>query len=271
MKRTTITLCSTKGGVGKTTLAANLAAYLAQLGQRVLLIDADTQPSLTRYFSLAAAAPFGLNELLRHDSWGGVISETEIPHLDIVCSNDPAGQLQHFVREEADGRFRLRLLLAELTGYDVVVIDTQGAVGVLQESAMLAADVLLSPLPPDAVSVREFITGLPAVVNRLGRLAAMGIHLPIIHGLLYRVERTSDARGVSTIIRDAVVAGSLPGFRLLEASIPASVVWKASASLRLPVWHVRNGTRTVTDIEAVLVELGVIPAVAATDAVGVAA
>ena len=43
------TICSSKGGVGKTTLTANLGALLAELGLRVLLIDADKQPSLSSY------------------------------------------------------------------------------------------------------------------------------------------------------------------------------------------------------------------------------
>ena len=53
---------STKGGVGKTTLLANLGGLLADTGARVLLLDADTQPSLTKYFSLVHEAPFGLVE-----------------------------------------------------------------------------------------------------------------------------------------------------------------------------------------------------------------
>ena len=42
-----LTLCSTKGGIGKTTLTANLAGLLADAGQRVLLVDADIQPILS--------------------------------------------------------------------------------------------------------------------------------------------------------------------------------------------------------------------------------
>ena len=51
------TITSTKGGVGKTTLTANLGALLADMGLRVLLIDADVQPSLSKYFPLAAPQP----------------------------------------------------------------------------------------------------------------------------------------------------------------------------------------------------------------------
>ena len=112
----------------------------------------------------------GLNGLLRTGSWDGVISPTTLPNLDLVYSNDPDALLQQFVRDEADGRFRLRILLQQLSGYDVVLIDTQGAVGVLQESAMLAADVLLSPQPTTtSVSNRLIMTGkaLAAVLLRL--------------------------------------------------------------------------------------------------------
>ena len=48
------TVTSTKGGVGKTTLTANLGALLADMGLRVLLIDADVQPSLSKEFNLGS-------------------------------------------------------------------------------------------------------------------------------------------------------------------------------------------------------------------------
>ena len=48
-----ISIVSTKGGVGKTTLTANIAALLADFGFRVLMIDADVQPSLSKYYPLS--------------------------------------------------------------------------------------------------------------------------------------------------------------------------------------------------------------------------
>jgi chromosome partitioning related protein ParA len=61
---TRISIVSTKGGVGKTTLTANLGSILADLGQRVLLIDGDVQPTLSSYYRLAQQAPRGLLEVL---------------------------------------------------------------------------------------------------------------------------------------------------------------------------------------------------------------
>jgi chromosome partitioning related protein ParA len=56
----TIATANTKGGVGKTTITANIGALCADLGQRVLLIDCDPKGSLTKYFSLSTLASNGL-------------------------------------------------------------------------------------------------------------------------------------------------------------------------------------------------------------------
>ena len=74
------TITSTKGGVGKTTLTANLGALLADMGLRVLLIDADVQPSLSKYFPLAAPrAPAGLTQVIVR---GEVALEGAVDALD---------------------------------------------------------------------------------------------------------------------------------------------------------------------------------------------
>ncbi|MEQ9511122.1 MAG: ParA family protein, partial [Alloalcanivorax xenomutans] len=58
-----VTICSTKGGVGKTTTTANLGGILADAGQRVLLVDADIQPTLSSYYPLSERSPYGLHQL----------------------------------------------------------------------------------------------------------------------------------------------------------------------------------------------------------------
>ncbi len=59
-----ITIVSTKGGVGKTTLTANLGGLLADSGYHVLLIDADPQPTLSSYYALKENADNGLTHFL---------------------------------------------------------------------------------------------------------------------------------------------------------------------------------------------------------------
>lgn len=259
MTKIVITLASTKGGVGKTTLAANLGGWLATgYQQRVLLIDADPQPSLSSYFPLDFQAPGGLVELFQQNAWGNVVSHTALENLHLVYSNDPNGMLQQWVKDTADGRFRLRLLLGQLSAYDVVLIDTQGAVGALQEAAILAANALLSPLPPEALSVREFARGMAGVMRGLQGLTALGISLPVLQGVFYRVDRTRDATEVMEVIRGAAVAGELGELNLLNAVVPSGVVWREAASQRRLVTDLRGGA-TKSVLDGVLQELGLIP------------
>uniref|UniRef100_UPI003F5829B6 ParA family protein n=1 Tax=Neisseria leonii TaxID=2995413 RepID=UPI003F5829B6 len=80
-----LSFTSTKGGVGKTTLTANLAGLPADLGLRVLMIDADVQPSLSKYFPLSHQAENGIVELLLGENSESVIrstvSSTVFPNL----------------------------------------------------------------------------------------------------------------------------------------------------------------------------------------------
>nr|WP_005553148.1 ParA family protein [Aggregatibacter actinomycetemcomitans] len=59
-----ITISCTKGGSAKSTNAANIGAFCADHGLRTLLIDTDTQPTLSSYYSLAETAPGGIHEFL---------------------------------------------------------------------------------------------------------------------------------------------------------------------------------------------------------------
>ena len=76
-----ITITNIKGGVGKTTLAANLGGYLADLGKRVLAVDADIQPTLSSYYPIEGLAPNGLSHLITEADVTDVISRTTIPNL----------------------------------------------------------------------------------------------------------------------------------------------------------------------------------------------
>ena len=146
------TVTSTKGGVGKTTLTANLGALLADMGLRVLLIDADVQPSLSKYFPLAVAKPAaGLTEVIvRGEVTAACITATVFPNLDIVVSDDPEGHLPNWLLNRIDRGFRLRFALQAAVvadAYDCVLIDTQGAIGPLQDAAVMAADILVLATP----------------------------------------------------------------------------------------------------------------------------
>ena len=78
---TQVTVVSTKGGVGKTALTANLGGILADLGQRVLLVDGDVQATLSSYYRLTNRAPRELVEILEtRDTPSGLESLLSLVH-----------------------------------------------------------------------------------------------------------------------------------------------------------------------------------------------
>jgi len=233
------TVMSTKGGVGKTTLTANLGGLLADMGLRVLLIDADVQPSLSKYFPLTTSTPSaGLTEaIVRGEVTVRCITATLYQNLDIVVSDDPQGNLPHWLLNRIDRGFRLRFALqspAVAGAYDCVLIDTQGAVGPLQDAAVLAADILVSPITPEILSAREFKDGTMELLDRLEPGRALGATLGPMKAVIYRQDRTADARVIASGIRDDFI--TLKGrVSVLDTVVPHAKAYKEAATLRIPV------------------------------------
>lgn len=262
-----ITVVATKGGVGKTTLTANLGALLADLGIRVLLIDADVQPSLSRYYPLAQRADSGLSEIIRRGAISAdCISKIALQQeglelnlngcLDLVVANAPEGTLQDWLAQRIDRAIRIRKAVRSPyidDAYDVVLIDTQGAVGHLQDAAVLAADVLVSPISPDILSAREFTSGTLELLNRLEPSAEMGVTVPPMKALIYRMERTKDSRDIAKSIRGEYV-NLRARVEVLDATVPHAVAYKQAATAQLPV-HWTDPVRAGTTMHQLVWEL----------------
>lgn len=242
------TVVSTKGGVGKTTVTANLGALLADLGMRVLLVDADVQPSLSRYFPIDVRAPHGLTEVIKRGALTlDCISSLTVERgkrtlnpdgaFDIVLSDAPEGQLQDWLATRIDRGFRLRSALsspAVREAYDVILIDTQGAVGHLQDAAVLAADFLISPVSPDILSAREFMGGTIELLERLEPSTQIGISVPTMRAVICKLENTLDSRAISDAIREQFV--SMRGkVSVLKTTVPHAVAYKRAATEQIPV------------------------------------
>lgn len=236
-----ITICSTKGGVGKTTLTANLGGFLASAGCRLLMVDADIQPTLSSYYPLAARAASGLYDVVSAGKSAGAISNTTLCNLDVIVSDDPEGSLENWILHTPDGRIRLRRALANLD-YDFILIDTQGAIGPLQDLGVLAGDILLSPIPPEILSAREFARGTLGMLERLRPMQHLGAPIGHLFGLCYRMDRTIDARTVAETLRRSTFAESRGGISILNTVVPATVAYRESASAQAPVheWEPRH-------------------------------
>lgn len=148
---------SIKGGVGKTALAVNLAAYFAGEGRRVLLVDLDPQGAAAFHFSITGST--GLPEFDGKRlslKWAReAIRHTDRPALDILPSSFDWRMLDLRLAEMKKPRKSWRRLLTDLgEDYEAIVLDAPPNITLLAETVFRAADVLLVPVIPTPLSER---------------------------------------------------------------------------------------------------------------------
>lgn len=202
------TVYGTKGGGGKTTTCGNLSACIADMSQRVLLVDCDPQQSLSRLYQLTTKARYGLTQTFKSASTTGCISNTYIQNLDIILNDDPAGDgvIPNFLRESLYNFYNLQTALDSIKDdYDFIFIDTQGAKSNIQEAAILAADVLLCPVQPKVLDSREFLYGTLEVYKKMqpqpGRPSINGKQVPPLRVLVNMADRTTACGEIITNLR----------------------------------------------------------------------
>ncbi|MGA3682001.1 ParA family protein [Pseudomonas graminis] len=227
---------STKGGVGKTTVEANLGALCADAGLRTLLIDLDpAQPSLSSYYQLVEEAQGGIYELLALNATDPlrIISSTAIPNLSLVISNDVNNQLNTLLLQAPDGRLRLANLMPAFEDhFDLVLIDTQGARSAMLEMVVLASDLVVSPLLPNMLAAREFSRGTMQMLEGLRAYERLGMTIPPVKIVINNLDLTVDAQMIEQSVREIFYDNSQ--ISVLDNTIPAAVVFRNAASLGVP-------------------------------------
>ena len=158
-----------KGGVGKSSIACNLAAVSAAEGHRTLLIDLDAQGNSTHYLTglTGDEVPVGIADFFKQTLSSGPfakkgkvdIYETPFDNLHVVTATAELADLQP--KLEAKHKInKLRKLLDELAeDYDRIYLDTPPALNFYTVSAMIAADRCLIPFDCDSFS-RQALYGL---------------------------------------------------------------------------------------------------------------
>lgn len=162
-----IAVLNQKGGVGKTTTAINMAAFLAKNGQKVLLVDFDPQGNATSGLGLdkERLEMTSYDILFRPDEIAQAIQETPTARLNILPTN--AGLAAAEV-EMVDKPGRELLLKKALTGldYDFIIIDCPPALGLLTINALAAADQLIIPVQAEYYAL-EGLSQLLAIMQRV--------------------------------------------------------------------------------------------------------
>jgi chromosome partitioning protein len=223
---TVYALANQKGGVGKTTTAINLAACLAEAGERALVVDLDPQANATSGLGERA------NGTSSYDLLDGVALErlarpTRFANLDLVPAKaELAGAVVELARRGDGDRYLASSLAGARETYSFVFLDCPPSLGPLTVNALAAADRVLVPVQAEYYAL-EGLTQLVHSVNlvraRLNpKLALGGLLLTMVDG------RTRLAADVAAEVRRHF------GPLVFRAAVPRSVRLAEAPSHGLP-------------------------------------
>jgi chromosome partitioning protein len=167
--RKILVFANQKGGVGKTTSAVNLGAYIAEKGRRVLLIDFDPQGNLSSSVGADTEKP-GVYEIITEEAdLQSTIQSTSVQNLDVIPSNiNLTGATVELVDHE-DREFILKKALKGFnSGYDYIFIDCPPSLGLLTLNGLVAAEHVLIPLQCEYFAL-EGLTRLLKTISRVQR------------------------------------------------------------------------------------------------------
>jgi len=223
----TVAVANQKGGVGKTTTSVNLAACLADKGQRVLLIDLDPQAN--------ASSALGLDCLDGHSVYGPLIGArsildcivpTRYEHLFMVPADlDLAGAEIEVARFD-DHLTRLRGALEPLRHdqpFDWVLLDCPPSLGILMTNALAAADELLVPIQCEYFAL-EGLSKIVRVIQQIqdcgansrlslgGILMTMYARTNLAQQVVEEVRKHFEGTVYETIIPRSIRLGEAPSF-----------------------------------------------------------
>jgi chromosome partitioning protein len=224
-----ISIWNAKGGVGKTTTAVNLAAYLALRGKRTLLLDFDPQFNATMCLGVAHAP----EETIYHALFAGVpalraVKPTFLTNLECIpASQDLAGALVELVPLDDRETYLRRFVDGIRERYDFVLIDMGPSLNLLTVNGLIASDEVVIPIQCEYLSLEglgQLTATLDLIRNNIGH------PLKVTGALLTMYDKREKlSREVAREVRRRFP------HHIFDIEIPRSVSLAEAPSLQKPV------------------------------------
>jgi chromosome partitioning protein len=217
-----------KGGVGKTTTAINLAACLAEAGQRALVVDLDPQANATSGLGMRANGTSSY-DLLDGVPLAELAKPTRFENLFLVPSKPELAGASVELSQHADGERYLADALKDAEGFDFILLDCPPSLGPLTVNALAAADRVVVPVQTEYYALEglaQLMQSINLIKSRLNAdLSVAGVLLTMADG------RTRLSAEVESEVRKHF------GKLVFDAVVPRSVRVAEAPSHGLPVTH----------------------------------
>jgi chromosome partitioning protein len=239
---------SQKGGVSKTTSAINVAACLAEYGQRVLLVDFDPQGAATVALGFEPdAAQNMFHVLMGERALPDILLPTTMPRVTLAPADIELAGAEVYLAGQAGWDRLLQVELDKVAAqFDYCLLDAPPSLGILSQSVLINAHVVIVPLQCQFLSLRALKQLLRIVQKTIQRVK------PAIDLLIFRAmydARAKQSKGVSAEI--ARIAGD----RLLRTTIHQAADLQNATAQRQSILQAAKSSRAASEYRALTKEI----------------
>ncbi len=257
MDASIVTIANQKGGVGKTTTVVNLAASLAQLEKRVLVIDMDYQANATSLLgvdNIVREDPKkSISHAIRNDlNLGDIRVQSNISNVDVLCATRDLDNLRDELVGKAKQLKVVEFLLKcdAVEDYDIILIDTHPSLDCLFQASLIASHYYLIPLFAEADSSR----GLAHMIREVEEIKKY--FNPTLRFLGCVITRYDSKNSTHVKFKKLLCETSKEGkFHVFDTTIPISNVVAAASAQQLPLLNYKKNAPIAISYSALAGEI----------------